>query len=64
MTADPDAVMAVHDRSPGRPSRAARGHARRAAGRAAKLLPPSDPLGTLARPDLEQRLARRAPSAA
>ena len=27
-----------------------------AAGRAAKLLPPSDPPGTLARPDLERRL--------
>ena len=57
MTADPDAVRPRREKiDPGDP-RASRGDVARAGGgRSAKLLPPADPVGTLARPVLEQNL--------
>src|SRR5262245_22764821 len=57
MTAEPDAATQSSPKSDA--SRQAAGRddlARAGRGRSAKLLPPADPIGTLARPTLEERL--------
>ena len=57
MTADPDAVTKGTTKTDTGGSAAGRDDGPRAGrGRSAKLLPPADPLGTLARPSLEERL--------
>src|SRR5689334_15159343 len=55
MTADPDPVTQSRTTTGG--AMPARDDAARASrGQSAKLLPPTDPIGTLARPELEARL--------
>jgi len=59
MTADPDAVtQPIAKTDAGDQARRRDDAARVARGRSAKLLPPADPAGTLARPMLEERLLR------
>jgi DNA-binding SARP family transcriptional activator len=57
MTTDPDAVSKPRDATDAGGSTAGRDEPARAGrGRSAKLMPPADPIGTLARPALEARL--------
>jgi ATP/maltotriose-dependent transcriptional regulator MalT len=56
MTADPDAVSPSAKTDAGARAEGRDDDARAARGRQAKLLPPADPAGTLARPALEERL--------